>query len=258
MLVQRNANDVLVLLSELATESGDDYIQAKSIHAEMLREYVEHMEKRSLSGLLALLHPKLSPSKQLAHIVADLGEPLRLSQGREADRQNEARKKIEAATMAIAQFFIRLEQFSGIRIITFRSEVISEELRNAIKISLVEAHEIVGECAENPTVDSAEAACMANRKAMVYLYLARFGYQDFVNQEELKKFRRDINRTIYYNRVLQQTYKEDDPNHKRLGAYSNSELRRLRLLQAIIDNDIQQAREVLKTAIEEAIPGIEI
>jgi len=82
---------------------------------------------------------------------------------------------------------------------------------------------------------------MANRKAIVYLCLARFNYQEIVDEEELRRFRTDINRTVYYNRVLQKTYEEDNPNYKLLGEYSDSELRRLGLLQAIIYNDIHQA-----------------
>lgn len=82
----------------------------------------------------------------------------------------------------------------------------SKDIQNAIRNSLEEAHEKADRYANEPrTVDDAKAVCMANRKAIVYLYLARFGYQEIVNQETLKKFRIDINRTTYYNQLLQQT-----------------------------------------------------
>ncbi len=42
----RNVTDSFILLTELATESSEDYIQAKADHIEMLRKYVKHMENR--------------------------------------------------------------------------------------------------------------------------------------------------------------------------------------------------------------------
>ena len=80
-------------------------------------------------------------------------------------------------------------------------------------------------------------------------------------RETLKKFHIDINRTIYYNQLLLQTdsmKNGEGVEYQLLDRYSNSEHRRLRLLQAIITNDMQETRQILIKAIEEAIPGIQI
>lgn len=246
-----NATDSLMLLMELATESGDDYVQAKSDFLKILRDYTNHIEKRDLNWLLQLPpFSKKNVVKKLESVAKDLEE---------ADDQN-ACKAIEKASESIAKFLTDSKMFTDEPITVFEPEVMSKEIQDAIRRSLKETHEKVERFAANEsrTVDDARGVCMVNRKAIVYLYLARFGHQQIVDQEGLKNFRTDINQTIYYNRLLQQTYKEDDLNHKRLGAYSNSELRRLRLLQAIIDNDIQQAQVLLQIALIKAIPDIQI
>lgn len=252
----RNATDSLMLLIELATEAGDDYANAKTVHAKLLRDYVGHMEQRDLHWLLRL--PPFS-KKNVAKVLKRVAEDLE-----KADQLN-AREEIKSASETIAQFLTESKPFTSEPISTFEPEVISEEIRDVLKESLIGSHEKVERYAnanESLTVDDAKAACMANRRAIVYLYLARFGYQEIVNQEELKTFRTDINRTIYYNRVLQESdtvkgsEEEECSDYWRLTRYSDSELRRLRLLQAIIDNDIQQAQVLLQIAIKKAIPDI--
>jgi hypothetical protein len=172
-----------------------------------------------------------------------------------ADQSN-AREAIEAASETIAKFVWKLLPAEPIS--TFGLEAVSKETLTAIESSLKESSENVQIYAADPNVTKAETACMANRKAIVYLYLARFGYQQIVNEEELRTFRTDINRTIYYNRILQeQGADKDRSDYCRLDKYSDSERRRLRLLQAIIDNDIQQAQVLLQIALIEAIPDIQ-
>lgn len=92
-------------------------------------------------------------------------------------------------------------------LITFGPEVVSKELESAIKKSLQESHEKVRIYSNNPSVANSEEACWANRKTILYLYLARFGYQEqeTVRREELRTFRTDMNiasiTTVFYNRL---------------------------------------------------------
>lgn len=246
-LASRNASDTLILLVELATESGDDYSQAKILFVEQLQVYAEHMKQRELHWLLRLSpSPRKNAAKELER-VADYLE--------KADQIN-ARQAIEKASESIAKFLTESKTFTDEPITTFEPEAISKEIQTLINTSLDKTNEKTDIYASDPNVAKSRAACMANRKAIVYLYLARFNYQEIVDEEKLRRFRTDINRTIYYNRVLQKTYKEDNPNYKLLGEYSDSELRRLGLLQAIIDNDIQQAQDLLQTVLVKA--GIQL
>lgn len=257
----RNAADSLMLLVELEDECGGDYIQAKAAHAEILHKYVRHMESRQPYHLLLL--PPFSKNnivKELKRAAKDLGGEL--SPESEADQQKEARKKIEAASEAIAGFFSKSKPFTDEPIITFgpETETISEEIRTAIKESLKESHEKAEMYADDPNMANSEAAHQASRKAMVYLYLARHGCQGIVSQETLRQFRTDMNRAVYYNRVLQQTDAikggegVKDSDYWLLDRRSVSEILWLRLLQLIIDNDIQQAQGLLRIALKRPFP----
>ncbi len=248
-----NATDSLMLLAELANESGMDYIQAKAAYAEMLHKYVRLMESRHPFPLLMV--PPLSKNnivKELKRAANDLeGE---LSPGSEADQQRDARKKIEAASEAIAEFFSKSKPFTDEPIITFGPGTISEEIRTAIKGSLKESHEKVEIYANDKNMANSEAAHRANTKAIVYLYIARYGCHEIVSQETLREFGTDMNRTVYYNRALQQTDAikggevVKDSDYWRLDRRSVSDILHLRLLRLIIDNDIRQAHFLLQIA----------
>lgn len=248
-LASRNASDTLILLVELATESGDKYIQAKTLFAELLQAYAKHMEQRELYWLLRLPpFSKKNVVKELKRVADDL----------ENTAQTNTRDAIDVAQKSIAEFLIKSKLFTAEPIVTLEPEVIPDDIQGHIRNSLDDTHKKTERYANNEqrTLDDARAVCMANRKAIVCLYLSRFNYQEIVDEEELRRFRTDINRTIYYNQVLQKTYEEDNPNYKLLGGYSDSELRRLGLLQAIIDNDIQQAQDLLQTVLIKA--GIQL
>ncbi|MHC4680077.1 MAG: hypothetical protein ACYTEK_15420 [Planctomycetota bacterium] len=249
-------------LIELATESGGNYggnhIEAMRSHADMIQSYVDHMKKRNrdLSFLLRL--PPFS-GDNVVTCLEKVAEELR----ERAHSDDEARKKIEQAAESIIQFLTDLELFREEPIIAFESEVVSEGIDKALKRSLGKAHDTAEKYAKDPNVPNAENACMTNREAIVYLYIARFGYEEIINQEELRKFHTDINRAIYYNRFLQQTpavqsgKEETGSDYELLDKHTDSEIRRLRLLQTIIDNDIQQTQVLLRIALKKAFPDIQ-
>jgi len=241
-LVQRNANDYLMVACEVATESGDDFITAGVDHADMLEHYIGRTNGKLQPRLLRLLYPKLSPQIELKPVVDSLRGDL--------GGQSNARKRIQAAAGAIEQFLRSLEDSSSARIVTFRPEPLSKEVVEAVNEALDKSDETVKEYEDAPTVDRAETACRANRRAIALVYLARCEHQHLIGEEKLKKFRHNVDRTIYYNDTLRKTASREKRELLRL--YSNSELRRLKIIQAILDNDMQEARDLLITAIEEA------
>ncbi|MBZ9577473.1 hypothetical protein KJA13_00330 [Patescibacteria group bacterium] len=244
----RNVTDSLILSIEFTTEPGMDYIQAKADYVEILYKYVRHMENRHIP--LLFFFSRSNIAGDLKRVVRDLEK---------ADELN-AREAIEKASEAIAEFFTKTKPFTDESIITFESEVISEEIQTAIKDSLQEAHEKAETCANDSNVANFEALYRANRKAIVYLYLARFEYQEIVDEEKLRTFRTDLNATCYRNEALQDsdTVEISEEECSRLTVYYGSELRRLGILYAIIDNNIQQAYDLLQTemAARKAIPDI--
>jgi len=250
-LSSRDASDTLILLVELATESGDNYIAAKSIFADLLMDYAGHMKRRELHWLL-----KIPPfmEKNVA------GELERVRKNLKETAQINNCNAINEARDSILKVLKKSDLFTGQPTITSMPEVMSGELQKAIISSLNEANKKVEDYAHNKsrTVDDAKTVCLANRKAIVYLFLARFNYQEFVDGEAVRKFRTSIEQTIYYNRLLQEADKDVEGSHyKLLDKYTSAEMRRLGLLQAIMDNDIQKARTSLEISLMEAIPDFQ-
>lgn len=169
----RNATDSLMPLVELATESGGKYggnhIRAMDSHADMIHKYVYHMNERQLSFLLRM--PPFS-RKNVVKCLKEVANEL----GKDAFSKDEARKKIQKASKTIAQFLTELELFTEEQTIAIEPEVMSEEIQKELKKSLKEAHDAAEKYAKDPNVPNAEMACMTNRRAIVFLYLARFGY----------------------------------------------------------------------------------
>ncbi|NQT02198.1 MAG: hypothetical protein HQ580_09255 [Planctomycetes bacterium] len=241
-LINRNLEDILMLMCEVATESGDDFINARKDHAAMLEHYIGHMEQRPLSRFLRALNPELSPEVQLKPLLENLRRPV--------SNQQEAREEIEEARKTFKQFIRNSVKSSDLQVSTFKSEVLPEYLIRDVEETLRRSHEAVDEFEKNSNFKNAEGACRANRRAIALVYLVRFGYQNLIDQDRIKQFRNNIERTIYYNVILQKAV--SDKERYLLRRYSKSEYRRLMIVEAILDNDMLKARRLLIEAIEEA------
>jgi hypothetical protein len=249
-------------LIELATESGGNYggsyTEAMKSHAEMIQKYVDQMKNRN-RDLDFLLRFRPFSKDNIVKCLEDVVQDLR----KEVHSPDEAREKIERAAGSIVQFLTELQLFREAPTTAFKPEVMSEGIQKALKKSLKEAHDAADKYAEVQSVPNAETACMTNREAIVYLYLARFVYEEIIDQEDLRRFHTDINRAIYYNALLLETPAvqsgkgKPGSDYELLAKHTDSEIRRLRLLQTIIDNDIQQTQVLLRIAIKKAFPAIQ-
>lgn len=247
----RNVADSLILLTELATESSEDYIQAKADHIEMLRKYVKHMENRHRPWVFVL---KNDITEELKLVIKKLEED-----EKDADQQIEAGVRIEMASKAIAEFLSEHKLFIGKPVVGSKFEVMPEEIQATIKNLLDEAHTKTQTYINDLNMVNSEIAYRANRKVIVYLYLVRSDWlgSEIATWKEFKDFNGDINRTIYWNRVLKKCSNTTERERSRLTKHSANELRHLRLLRAIIDNDMREAHVWLQIAIKEAFPDIQ-
>lgn len=231
----RNATDSLILLTELATESSGDYVQAKADHIEMLSEYVKHMENRH--GFRTVV------SKN------DIRKELKLA----IKRLKKDDSKLKVASEAIARFLSKHKLFRNEPILKAKPEIISKKMRAVIKDLLNEANKKTRIHVSDPNMVNAEVAYRANRKAIVYLYFVRFQWSEIITSEERINLVGDINRTIYWNRVLMHSNITEE-QHLRLTKHSVNELRHLRLLHAIMDNDMREVNALLQIVIKQAFP----
>ena len=241
-LVQRNASDGVMLLVEMQHEAGRDYVAAKKDFAYLVERFREHMENRDCSLLLRLLYPELSPEKQLTSaldVLRDSGD-------------DKAETDISKATEIIKQFVSKSRGFAGTRNLTSELHACPEGLVEDAMLALDSSKQYVGIYGNSMSMVNAQKACRENRKAIALAYLVRCVYQDSDSLDDrLRQLRGDINRTIYYNNALTKnnsdllqngqlpdtTRKQLEEDNGRLTKYTKSELRRLVIVNALLDSD---------------------
>jgi hypothetical protein len=206
----------------------------------------------------AMKRDQAKKGEQLTEVSADLSP----EEEREQERA-QAEKEIKKARDTIKQFVIRSQEFSGLEIAIFEHEELPEGLLEAAKLALESAKESVEKFMLDPNVANAQEACRKNRIAISLAYLVRCAYQHFNSlDEELRQFRGDIDRTIYYNDLLMKNNadllanaplrdvrKQLEEDNGLLKKYTESELRRLDIVDAILDKDNRKAESLLRNTI---------
>jgi len=269
-LVRRYVSDGLLLYNELVNESGSNFLKARKAHADLLGMYVREMKTRQLEYAANLL------TDEAANILENLNsirESLLKSVPKDQQNPNAwAEKDIKDASKRLGKILIGFEPYLKKPFDFDGFEKLGDECRKELDAALKEVkvklgayiNDLTTKKADELTIKRAEELCQANRKTIVLLFLNRFAR--FEDQEAgaetsnkgldlrvLRQFRGDINRTIYWNRVLKKKLKGSE-HVSVLTAYSVSELRRLRVLQAVLDNDMREVQDLLLVAFKRSKP----
>jgi len=267
-LAWRYVSDGLLLYNELKSESGSDFVKARKVHADLLSMYVEAREADYVAALLTdeaaagILKSLKSIKESLEKAVPPEGEQ---------DPNAWAEKDIKDASERLGKILIVFEPYLKEPFDLDGFEKLGDRCREDLYAALKDVkakirayiNDLTTEKANDLTIEKAVKLCEANRKAIVLLFLARFArFEDQgVNAETsgegldlrvLRQFRGDINRTIYWNRVLQKRLKGND--EAVLKKYSVSELRRLRVLRAVLNEDMREAQALLLVAFRASFP----
>jgi hypothetical protein len=233
-------------------EAGEDYIEAKKDYEYLLGIFHEYMEERNYSLLLRLLYPELSPRKQLTSVLADLKKSV--------IEQAQAQEKIIEAAEGIRQFVSKSQKFVGTKVTISEHGHCPELLLNEAKSALDNSRKYVEIFGNDLNISNSQEACRKNRKAIALVYLIRCVFQDVSSlDDKLRQFRGDINRTIYYNNLLMKSNtdllandplpdvrKELEKDIGLLVKYTNSEFRRLEIVDALLDKDSHKAEGFLR------------
>lgn len=269
-LAWRYVSDGLLFYNELAKEAGSDFVKARKMHADLLGKYVREMEAREADYVTALL------TEEAARILENLKSIRKsLKEDVPPDQQNPnawAKQDVNEASEKLGNLLKDFEpylkdpfDFDGFEKLGDKCRI---DLYAALKKVTVKLREYIEHLtvlkADNPlAIKKAEELCEANREAIVLLFLNRFARFEGqgVNAESsvegldlriLRQFRGDINRTIYWNRVLRKRLKGSDESV--LKKYSASELRRLRVLRAVLNEDMREAQDLLLIAFRDSFP----
>ena len=238
-LVRQNSYDVHMLTTELLTEVGPSLIYESAEHAEMIQLYVDHLEERNLAALLRVLYPKYSPEKVLMSKAWAL---------KYANTEEEARNAIWQTGLVSNHLHMRGKRFPRSPVRWFESENVPDWLLMDLEKALDTFHELVDKLEKYPNRESGIEACRADRRAILLLFIARLGYYD---EEKIEAFRTDVGRSRDCIRALTKGEK-DKGEQEFLYDLADTENRRVKILDAMLVNDMDRVNDILREAIEKA------
>lgn len=238
-LIRQNTYDIRMLSSEMIIELGPGYAEESKTHAEMVKQYSKHLEQRQLAGILRVLYPQYSPGKTLTSLSSALEKTA---------TEDEAKKTILQAGVTSNKLYKLYEKFPRSPIEWFKSEDLPDWLKTDLQQALAEPTKMVNKLEEEKTVKAAVASCRANRQAILLLFLARLSYD---NEETIRSFQKEVLRARDCTKLLAINEK-DKEKQKWLYEVAKSEDRRVNVLRAMLDNNMEKVCELLKEAIEEA------
>lgn len=250
--VYNNVFDMTMLVSELH-DAGKDFIGSQKDHKKIVEVYIDHMAAQNVSWYLRLfnlIRPGLDPKKQLSSALAILSE----GEGEDNNLKTKnikAEKKIEAAKIYCASYLAKLRDYCGQEVILATPPKTNQAVVEGMISEFDSAQKRIEKFLANQTVENSEKVCQAHRVVISNLYLLRFAYQDYLDWDRIVLFRRDMNQMIHYNRKLRAAESMDDDQKGLLDSYSESELRRLKILQFIIEGKHLEAHKLLQDAINE-------
>lgn len=239
-VVRQNSYDIHMLSSELIIELGPDFTEESRIHANMIRIYTEHLERRYLAAILRLLYPTCSPKKTFSSAMLVL---------KEAKNEEDAKEAILQAGLAGKELYKLSKSFPRSPVQWFKSEVVSDQLLKELDSAFATSTEMIGKLEKEKTVDAAIKACRANRKAILLLFLARLGFDN--EGRRIEHFLGEVKRSRDCTRDIAKAEK-DKTRQEWLYEVATSEDRRVKILEAMLKNDIDEVCDLLREAIERA------
>jgi hypothetical protein len=234
------ASDSLVMAAEPISDKGTDFTEEIKANVEILQIYVDHMKERHLADILKLLHPAYQPKKRLLPILEQLEKA--------PNDQEGSREVLWESGNEFNDFYKDSNKLSSRKTTWFKSEKLPEKLLKDLDIALVESQELAKKFEEQTNMENALAACQANRRTMLLLFLARMGYG---SEEKIKQFLSVSNRTLDCKKSLTSTI-EDPKTKKIILVWKESEQHRMNILNAMLRDDMEKVRELLKDAIDKA------
>lgn len=260
-VMSRNAYFALMPLVELYTESGPVNEKARDMHTEIFDIYTKSINDYKVTFPLSLFtdHPETDVTK-----MKEIPEKI----------TNCANKGVYQ--QAIHKYYDELKEYLKYDYTLVREKDVPAEVQRNVLNKLQESDiytlafisGIDTSTSDHSKIKKsfrdASAICLASRMAIANAFLASATYENFFDSKEpLIRFRDNLGRVVYYNTVLRDSLPVKGTtdvetakyNHYRdkLDKYSHSESRRRDIVQALIKDDIQEAQELLLTAMEKAI-----
>ena len=209
----------------------------------MIKLYTKRLERRQPSALVRILYPAYNHKKEFDSILSSLEKA---AKGNDGEKAKEA---IWQAGLASNQLYMLGKRFPRSPIQWFKSEKLPEWLLTDLNSALADSHKLVNKLDKERTMNNALEACRINRKTILLLFLARLGYD---NEGEIKRFVRDVERARDCTLLLAKRIGENEKKKEILYEVAKSEERRIKILKAMIADDMDKVCDLLREAIERA------
>lgn len=245
-LVQSNSDELSILACELMCETGPDFtkpIDSKDFE-EVLKSYSEYIEKKHLSVLLKRF-PGYSPNDLFSHLNKILADP--------KSNQEEAANDIWQAGEKVMLFRLKTKP----KFLLWAKT--SYDYSEAAELFLPLAEKALGDSKDAsdqfnntlPTMENAVHSCERNRLTMLLLFPLRTSYDRPEVASLFAGFREVVNECRDRKKDVAGESPYDDPRKEFLGEIiARSEKRRLDILDAIDNRDMQKVIEHMWDAIE--------
>ena len=232
-----------ILAAEMARETGPEFLTARDLHAQMLRKYTGCMNERRLSFLLDLLYPEYSPKRQFGPVFSMLEQPL--------DNDDQAREVLHKAARQVKELYDQAGQFSQVGFIWPNYRKLPSWLSKDLNNELAKSSELIVELANRLTLNNAKASCMAHREAIVDFGIARLIY-NYSNKEKINQLLKNVQLAGDCMANLGDKRKKENNQYEYdlLKKWEGSEQRRVIILKAMLNDDVDMVCPLLREAIE--------
>lgn len=242
-VVRQNSFPIHILAAEQLIELGPNHAYESGQHANMINQYIEHLERRDYAAILRILYPEYSPKKALASAFSDLEK---------AANEEEAKKAIWQAGLASNKLYMRSKRFPRSPIRWFESEVVSDRLLMVLDNAFDTFHELVDELEkvqnQEAAVEKCKDSCRESRRVLLLLALARLGYDN--KEKKIERYIRDVEKSRDLVMLFEEKYKSEQ---KLFSDRAKNMNLRAEVAKAMLDNDMNRASKLLRNVIEIAI-----
>lgn len=261
-----NSDDLYILACEMVTESGPKFHEAAKCHKERLEEYKTLLEQRKAGSTLQWIVVNASKIPGVSWLYKEWDEyttekgivPALQILERVIEEPNELKivLAIWEAGEKLLDFreeMVSFNRVGSIRLDFPKSNTVPKEFQTEIQNAIDDSRTKCGLFVDGKSWETAWAVCEANRKAVLLLFHSRSKYKRTRKHKDIEDLKEIIldSRNLKYN--YSQTLAEYDPAKKLVTLFFKSDERRLGILTALENNDMDTVRYLICDAKDEVI-----
>jgi len=237
--VQDNSDDVSILAYEMICETGPNFSEQAANHTIFLANYSKYLEPRYIPSLISILKSESTENgiATAQEIMSNID--IKGSQEESAKGIWKAGEAIMLGRLKAPKFFPR-----GIRLHEY--EEIPQELLIDIKKALEESRKALRLLKEKPTLEYAVNSCEANRATMLLSFLARNSGQNDLFDE----FKEIVEECLKIKMEAAYRLPDNDPRKVFIEMTAEFDQRRIYILEALENRDMQKAIDLMWEAID--------